>query len=210
MAKKVIICEYCKKVIKRPKINQKYHKPCHKEYRKEYKRKKEKEYYKSKTSENRDKICVFCKARFIAEHGNDKYCLDCKINYKSIVKGFKSLEEERSFKKKICVECFAPLIYDYELDTFKCLNCGYSRRPPTPVKKNSYPRINLFKYYTDSPYDLEFQDIRGKNQNQYSSNISENNNKLYYNTYSIDEAFCEGCGMLKPRCTCESTVQKIE
>lgn len=209
MTIKVVICKYCKKVIKRPKRRQNYHKLCHKKYRKEYKRDKEREYYKRKNAHKKNKLCIFCKKPFVADHGNQLYCIFCKINLNSILKGFKSLEEERSFKKKECVNCSSKLIYVHHEDTFKCLQCDYKRRSPTPVKEKSYPRINLFTYYSDFPYDPNFQAIRGKNQNQYSSSIAPESGKLSYNLNSLNEAFCEDCGMLKERCTCEHTVQKI-
>lgn len=204
-----VICKYCEEVIKRPKINQKYHKHCYILHRKDYKRKKEFEYYKIKVSEKLNKICIVCKKEFVATHGNQIYCDSCRTNLRSIIKGFSSLEEERDFKSKKCVECGAPLVYDYYQDTNFCLMCGYSKRYPTPVNEDSYTKINLEKSIHNYPTDIIFQKVRGTNQIQYARRDEGSTKSISYNVEFANMAFCDSCGMLKDRCVCGSTVQKI-
>lgn len=210
MANPIVLCEYCSKEIKRPKINQKFHKPCHIEYRRIYKREKEKQYYKRENLGKSERPCKSCGENFKAKHGNQKYCFECKINWRARIKGFSSKYEEISFKSKECPNCDNPLVYDAHLDTYKCLNCGYHRRSPTPVKSDSYPRLKLFDSGHGYPYDVDFQKIRGRSQTQYNHSSRESDDISSYDVVSLDDAFCDGCGMLKGRCKCEGTVQKIK
>lgn len=226
MEVKIIICLHCKKEIKRPKINQKYHENCYIEYRRQYKREKEKEYYYKKTKLTKEKICKSCEKIFTATHGNQLYCSDiCKKDYKSRLKGFKSYMEEISFKgryehpmslgdgkiipkddyksSRLCYKCLNPLTYDAHLDTYKCLFCGYTRRYPTPMKEDSYPRIKFTKSPHDYPYDYNMQELRGKQQNQNIDYISSKSERLSLGAKLPKDLFCESCGMLKNRCNCK-------
>lgn len=210
MTIKGTICLHCKKTIRRPKPNQKYHKSCFKEHRKLYKREKEKQYYKEKTRANRQKYCKICHDFFTAEHGNLQYCSECKSNIKSIFKGFKSELEEISFKNKICYKCNVDLIFDYIRDTYKCLNCGYERRALVSISRKSILYHELSRIVPNDPYDREFREIRGKGQEQNISNMYSKLKGHPKNVVFSESPFCSSCGMLKNRCTCESTVQKIQ
>ena len=199
-----MLCLWCELLIENPRKNQKYHGSCYKEYRRDYKRKSE----LTRRKNNRlSKICLFCGKKWIPKHGNIKYCSDsCKNDFKAKLQGFSSKHEKTSLKKYKCPECGSKLVQDHYKDKQTCIMCGYSKRTIPKVSvanEKAFPKITLRPSVDNAPVCLEFQHIRGKNQEQ---NLIDHKDPVNYIPIFIGDTsplFCK-CGMLITRCICKN------